>query len=238
VFNKILVLTLVLSVLAVSGCFALNLKPISTTCTPFSSGDNWTAVIQSATTTLDYSNTTDSANYYCPTGSDYITIDDVHRTTSQDLVGITFAYVSQYATSDTIDAILGVYTNDPNDSSIEAIAYFDLYGLSTNGAYIYSINIDPLVTNSADLWIGVGFNDDHAGLVICGPPTIGSSHDMYIVQDMYDGNFYDAYPYFEGELPASFYLKTTSVPSVPEPGSMVALGSGLIGLLAFRRRRK
>ncbi len=59
------------------------------------------------------------------------------------------------------------------------------------------------------------------------PPTVGISHDLFMLDNA--GVYW-----FGGNPPANFYLETVPV---PEPASLLVLGSGVMGLLALRRRR-
>lgn len=56
----------------------------------------------------DYSNTTNSTNYYYPGGAGAIVADDVHRTSSLPIGQVTFAY---YAPTDAPDVTLYIYEN-------------------------------------------------------------------------------------------------------------------------------
>lgn len=74
-------------------------------------------------------------------------------------------------------------------------------------------------------------NDDANGLGSAIRYTVGSSGDYFIgVTGFPDNGFSGGHSQF------GKYALTISI--IPEPASMVALGSGLLGLLAIRRRRR
>ncbi|MDW8322202.1 MAG: PEP-CTERM sorting domain-containing protein [Armatimonadota bacterium] len=82
------------------------------------------------------------------------------------------------------------------------------------------------LTAPQDLWIGFSFSTTDAGLLIYDPPTVGTSHNLFTLNN--------AGPYWFGGNPrANFYLETVPV---PEPASLLVLSSGIMGLFALRRR--
>lgn len=171
----------------------------------------------------DYSNTTTATGFYFPGGAGAIVADDVLRTTNLPIRQVSFAY---YAPGAAPDVVMYIYDLN-NTLPAPLLASYNLGTLNGAGAWAYTITLPTPLSAPSDLWIGFSFSVADTGLLIYNPPTIGASDDVFMMDNV--GLFW-----FGGSPVANFYLETVPV---PEPASLLVLGSGVMGLLALRRRR-
>lgn len=125
----------------------------------------------------------------------------------------------------------------PGDGPVSPMAYVTLYanpsGLDASAQVVAGpVAVGGLVSGvlgtaqalfpgsapvGADLWVGVRFSSDTAGLVVSEVPTIGTSHDLY----REDGNLF----YFGGTPVANFSIRVQMAGQVGgrnEPGPVLA----------------
>ena len=176
-----------------------------------------------------YSNTTIPLGYYFPR-ADYG--DDLKLTHAGLVNGFQFAYFDP--TGGTALSSVFVWFNNLYDGSY--ITGYTVSGLPGDGAWIISVDLSGGFEFNSPDWIlmSIGFyssNSPEAGWLLYDPPSIGSSQDLFYIWAPYTPGWY----WFGGPpAVANFYAE---IAMIPEPGTIAALGVGLVGLLGLRRRK-
>jgi hypothetical protein len=195
-----LLLALALVALGASVAVAVDIAPV----TPLPAGTHIQKVTRSGPPTVEcgiiYSNTTTSQGYYYGAGAGIEVADDLHMISAGHLCAIDMAYYATTATNATVI----FYANDPVDDppGVVLAGPYLLSGLPA-GAYVVNVPLEPGTGPpdvSPDIWLGVTFDTDGAGLILMHPPTIGTSDDLFFETPP------GAYYWFGGNPVANFGL--------------------------------
>jgi len=170
---------------------------------------------------------------YFPGGANKQVLDDVNRVSGLPIkqINIGFANLNQ----SNVNATLYVY-NTGSGGVVGNLLYTATLTGIPYGLFQLQFGTPNIAAGISSLWIGLSANAANAGMVIMpAPPTVGTSADVFAWDD--DGNGMidnNDYWFFGGNPVANFAIE---VYAVPEPASLIALGSGLMGLIGLRRRK-
>lgn len=185
-------------------------------------------------TVLDYDNFSPTGQYqfYFAGGVNLRVLDDVNRVSTQPIKQIDILFFN--ANAFPVDATLYVYDRDANGFVNNLLFTSTITGIP-NGAYILGFGTPGIAAGISNLWIGLSATATQAGMIMHNPPSLGTSADVF-AWDRNGSTIIETneYFFFGGNPVANFAIRVF----VPEPASMVALGSGLVSLLALRRRRR
>jgi hypothetical protein len=161
-----------------------------------------------------YINTGIPLGYYYPAGTGVEVLDDLHLGAIyvDDLCAIDFGYYN--GGPGTTDATVTLYTNNVDDDPPGA----SLTSLSLPGLAVGESSFHVEVASAAltqEVWLGVSFSTEDAGLLVADPPWPGASDDYFYMRPPSD------YFTFGGNPRSNFLLGVyaTGTTVAVEPGS-------------------
>lgn len=177
--------------------------------------------------------------FYFPSGANLRALDDVNRVSTLPIkeIRIVFANLNTFS----VNATLHVHTAVAGGAVGPQIFTATATGIPANSVVRIIFPTPNIAAGIQNLWIGLSTNAaTNAGMVLTpnppGFPNPGTSQDLFAWDQNGNGTIdSNEYFFFGGNPPANFAIE---VYAIPEPASLIALGSGLVGLLALRRRRR
>ncbi len=177
---------------------------------------------------IDYQNSTNIEIAY-PAAPEIA--DDIHRTSTADIVALDFAYTG--ADIPDVSFRLRFYENLGLDAlPPPLLAEYTLGGLpGEHAVHVIHFELPEPLAAPQDLWIGL-LGTNFAAVDFAYPPTIGSSQNYFLEDQDSDGT---AETVRDTSFLDSFYL---TIYTVPEPGSGTTLATlALVGAARGRRRQ-
>ncbi|GEM_PF-6151006 len=132
--------------------------------------------------------------------------DDLHMDRAGNIVSLHFAYYHGFSGGGTITATVTVYDNDPANSiypgnGANLLATYVIPDLPRRAISLIGVRFDPPepLPVPQNIWMGVSFSSASTYAVLCDPPVVGTSEDIFSQNP--PGGLY----YFSGNPPANFW---------------------------------
>lgn len=150
-----------------------------------------------------YSCTQNPLGLYYPAGAGVEVADDLHMIAPGHLCGIDFGYYK--STPGVTGAAIAFYANDPTDGIQPFMLLAGPYvvGNLPSGTNVIHLDLEPgtgAPDLTQDIWLGVSFSTDSTGLLVAGPPELGTSDDLFYITPPGQMTWFCAEP------TANFYL--------------------------------
>lgn len=132
--------------------------------------------------------------------------DDLHLTEASEIVSIRFAYYCLFTLGGRVDVTISIYDNNPGNTiypgaGATLLGQYVVEDLPRQLLSLISVRYDlpERLSVPQDIWVGLSFNADDVLAVLCDPPVVGTSADLFSQNP--PGGLY----FFGGDPKANFW---------------------------------